>query len=341
MIMARSAEIAGRPNRVTLRHGQQNDLLCRRPIRPRDRVPQGMRPVSRGGELSMKAAINRSVGAPLTIETVEMSEPGPGEVEVRVKACAICHSDIIFIDGGWGEAVPAVWGHEAAGEVVGVGAGVADVALGDPVVVTMVRACGTCPCCAMGLYGSCAAPHPRDAASPLRDASGTPLIHGMKTAAFAERAIVDRSQIVPIEGEIGWAEASLLACGVITGYGAVKNTARMPAGASAVVIGAGGVGLNAVQGAALRGASKVIVIDISEEKLEIARALGATHCINGATQDPVEAVRKLTHGGADFVFVTVGAHRARSSNPTRCSASAAPRCWSASRPAAPPRPSTR
>lgn len=258
----------------------------------------------------MKAAVNRAVGAPLTIEDVTLSPPGPGEVEVKVKACAICHSDIIFIDGGWGDATPAVWGHEAAGEVVAVGEGVTDTKPGDRVVVTLVRACGTCACCSAGLYGSCATPHFRDEDSPLRDASGAVLGHGMKTGAFAERVVVDRSQIAPITGDIGWAEASLLACGVITGFGAVKNTAAMPAGAKAVVIGAGGVGLNAVQGAALGGASQVIVVDISAEKLEIARGFGATDCINGAEADAVAEVQRLTNGGADYVFATVGAPRA-------------------------------
>lgn len=257
----------------------------------------------------MKAAVNRAIGAALTIEDVTLAPPMAGEVEVRVRACAICHSDIIFMDGGWGDATPAVWGHEAAGEVVAVGAGVDAYAPGDRVVVTLVRACGSCACCSAGLYGNCAAPFPR-CDSPLTDASGAPLVQGMKTAAFAERVVVDASQLAPISGEIGWAEASLLACGVITGYGAVANTAAMPAGAKAVVIGAGGVGLNAVQGAALRGASQVVVIDLSAEKLEIARGFGATHCVDGRAEDPVQAVLKITGGGADYVFATVGAPRA-------------------------------
>lgn len=258
----------------------------------------------------MKAAVNRAMGAPLTIEDVALDAPGPGEAEIRIRACAICHSDIIFIDGGWGDATPAVWGHEAAGEIARVGPGVTDLAPGDRVVVTLIRSCGRCACCAAGHYGVCAAPHARDGNSPLRDGAGAALAHGMKVAAFAERAVVDRSQIARIEGEIGWAQASLLACGVITGYGAVTNVARMRPGAAVAVIGAGGVGLNAVQGAALEGAARVIAVDISPEKLEIARGFGATDCVNGAAEDAVAAVRRLTGGGADYVFATVGAPRA-------------------------------
>lgn len=258
----------------------------------------------------MRAAVNRAVGAELTLEEVRLAPPGPGEVEVRIRACAICHSDLMFLDGHWGDATPAVWGHEAAGEVITCGAGVSDLAPGDRVVVTMVRSCGACACCSAGLYGSCTAPHPRDTESALRDAAGHPLLQGMKTGAFAERVLVDRSQLVPVAGPIGWAEASLLGCGVITGYGAVKNTARLPAGASAVVIGAGGVGLNTVQSAALLGAAPVIAVDIAPERLAFAESLGATHCVNAATEDPIAAVKRLTGGGADFVFATVGAPRA-------------------------------
>ncbi|MEM7546983.1 MAG: Zn-dependent alcohol dehydrogenase [Pseudomonadota bacterium] len=258
----------------------------------------------------MKAAVNRAFKTPLTIEDVTLAPPGPGEVEIRTRACAICHSDIMFIDGGWGGDLPAIWGHEAAGEVTAVGEGVTDVAPGDRVIATLIRSCGTCSCCMAGQRTYCTADYALNEKSPLSDTSGAMVKHGLKTAAFAERMVVERSQVAKLSGDIGWAEAALLACGVITGYGAVTNTAKMPAGAKAVVIGAGGVGLNAAQGAALSGASQVIVIDIAPAKLDIAPGFGATHTINGASANAVEEVRRITNGGADFVFVTVGAVQA-------------------------------
>ncbi len=258
----------------------------------------------------MKAAVNRAFKTPLTIEDVTLAAPGPGEVEIRTRACAICHSDIMFIDGGWGGDLPAVWGHEAAGEVIAVGAGVTDLAPGDRVIATLIRSCGSCACCEAGHRTYCSSDFALNAKSPLGNAAGETIKHGLKTAAFAERMVVDRTQVAKLTGPIGWAEASLLACGVITGYGAVTNTAKMPAGAKAVIIGAGGVGLNAAQGAALSGAAQVIVIDIAQAKLDIAPIFGATHVINGRSADAVAEVRRITNGGADFVFVTVGAVQA-------------------------------
>lgn len=261
---------------------------------------------------SMKAAVARAFGAPLEIEELALAAPGPGEVRLRVRAVAICHSDLIFIAGGWGGALPAVYGHEAAGDVLETGAGVTGFAKGDRAVVTLIRSCGECACCAKGQRTYCTEPFPLNAASPLSDATGAPVAQGLKCGAFAEEVTVHASQLAKIEGEIGWAEASLLACGVITGYGAVTNTAAMEAGATAVVIGTGGVGLNAVQGAALNGASRVIVADVSAEKLEIARGFGATDCVKAGPEAAAE-VRRLTEGGADYVFVTVGAEAAMAS----------------------------
>ena len=142
----------------------------------------------------MRAAVCRAFGEPLTIEEITLDPPGPGQVAVRVAACAICHSDITYADGAWGGALPAVYGHEAAGHVTALGPGVAGLAPGDPVLVTLIRACGACPACAGGDPTSC--DHAWDAdPSPLRDAAGTPLAQGMKTAAFAEAVVVDRSQV--------------------------------------------------------------------------------------------------------------------------------------------------
>jgi S-(hydroxymethyl)glutathione dehydrogenase/alcohol dehydrogenase len=260
----------------------------------------------------MKAAVCRKFGAPLEIEEVELAPLSNAEVRVQIKACAICHSDVHFAEGAWGGELPAIYGHEAAGIVDAVGAGVSRVKIGDPVVVTLVRSCGRCPCCSQGYYGSCEAPFPRDAESPLRSKhDGTAISHGMSTAAFAEYAQVDASQVVAFPSDVPFDRAALLACGVITGLGAVVNTAQVPVGSSVVVIGTGGVGLNAVQGAALAGARVIIAVDISDAKLEAAREFGATHTLNPNKVDLRKRVKALTgRRGADFAFVTVGVKEA-------------------------------
>jgi Zn-dependent alcohol dehydrogenase len=188
---------------------------------------------------------------------------------------------------------------------------VRDVAPGDHVVVTLIRSCGRCYFCEQGEETACGHDFPRSHASPLRDAAGHELQQGMATAAFAERVVVDRSQLVRIDPDLSLAAASLLACGVITGVGAVTNTASVPAGASVVVIGAGGVGLNAVQGARIVGARPIIAVDIVPGKRETARAFGATATLDPTTGELAAGVRGLTGGrGADYVFVTVGSKAA-------------------------------
>ena len=232
--------------------------------------------------------------------------PGPGEVRVRIDACAICHSDILFAGGGWGGHLPAVYGHEAAGRVMALGEGVSGVAPGDRVLVTLMRACGRCRNCATGRPFMCEAVHDR-ASGVLRLPDGRIVEQGLNTAAFAEQVVVHESQIAALPGGIAMEAASLLACGVITGVGAVFNSARMPAGGFAVVIGAGGVGLNAIQGCALAGARRIIAVDLSEEKLAAARAFGATDALRADRADLRAAVLALTDGrGADHVYVTVG-----------------------------------
>lgn len=255
----------------------------------------------------MRAAICREFGQPLSIETVNLAPPGPGAVRCRVRAVAICHSDIIFAEGGWGGDLPAVYGHEAAGEVLETGPGVTGLTPGDRVVITMLRHCGTCPCCARGLHGSCEGTLPIDASPPLSQGKSA-VKQGLDTGAFAEEVVVDASQLVKIDADIPLESAALLACGVITGYGAVANTAKMPPGMDVVVIGTGGVGLNAVQGAVLHGAKRVIAVDLDDAKLDAAMAFGATHRINGRDKDAVLHVLAITRRrGADYVFVTVGA----------------------------------
>jgi Zn-dependent alcohol dehydrogenase len=253
----------------------------------------------------MRAAVCRAFGEPLTVEEVSIDLPGPGQVMVRLAACAICHSDILAAEGAWGGRLPAVYGHEAAGWVTEVGPGVRGYAAGEPVLVTLIRACGACPACASGAPTSCR--HAWDPApSPLVDGSGARVSQGLRTAAFAEAVVVDQSQLAPLPGDMPLDVACLLACGVITGFGAVVNSAQVPPGASVAVIGAGGVGLNAVQGAAIAGAGRIIAVDPLEGKREAACAFGATDAVP-AGPEAGAAIRVLTEGrGVDFAFVTVG-----------------------------------
>jgi Zn-dependent alcohol dehydrogenase len=242
------------------------------------------------------------------IEELHLADPGPGEVKVRMVATAICHSDITYAEGGWGGQLPAVYGHEGAGIVAEVGPGVHSVKVGDAVVVTLIRSCGHCHGCTMGMPVTCDATFPLDATSPLTDASGASIVHGLRTAAFAEQVVVEESQLVVVPADLGLDVASLLACGVITGFGAVTNTAGVQPGSHVVVFGCGGVGLNSVQGALLSGAPTIVAIDLAESKLQAALEFGATHTLNPITDDVVARVRELTDGrGADYVFVTVGA----------------------------------
>lgn len=254
----------------------------------------------------MRAAVCRAFNAPLTIEEVVLRPPGPGEVQVAIAAVAICHSDILYAEGAWGGHLPAVYGHEAAGRVTALGAGVAGVAVGDPVVVTMIRSCGTCHFCVTGRPTMCSTGYDR-AGGTLTLPDGTVVEHGMGTAAFAEAVVVHHSQIAPIPEGVPMEAAALLACGVITGAGAVLNTARVEPGAQVVVIGAGGVGLNTVQAARLAGAAVVVAIDLSDDKLAAARDFGATDTLRADTPKLRRAVLDRTQGrGADYVFVTVG-----------------------------------
>jgi S-(hydroxymethyl)glutathione dehydrogenase/alcohol dehydrogenase len=256
----------------------------------------------------MKAAVCREFGKPLVIEEVSLADAGPGEVKVKLAATAICHSDISYADGAWGGDLPAVYGHECAGVVETVGLGVTTVKPGDAVVVTLIRSCGHCHGCVRGMPVTCSTQFPLDAKSPITDKSGKPLIQSMRTGGFAEQVLVHESQCVTIPSTIPMTSASLLACGVITGFGAVTNTARVPAGSHVVVIGTGGVGLNSIQGARVCGARTVIAVDIADNKLEAAKGFGATHGINSSKENVLDRVMQLTESrGADYVFVTVGA----------------------------------
>ncbi len=247
----------------------------------------------------------------MAIEEVHLAAPRRGEVLVRVAACAVCHSDVLALDGAWSGSLPAVFGHEAAGIVEEVGPGVDRVRPGDHVVVTLVRHCGTCHACARGEPPLCEARFPLDEQSPLAAADGELIRQGIRTGAFAECVVVDASQAVPIPRAVPLDRASLLACGVITGLGAVLNVAAVRPGSRVATIGTGGVGLNCVQGAALCGATTNIAIDLSDEKLAAARIFGADQTINPAREDAREAVFSITGGrGADYVFIAAGSARA-------------------------------
>ena len=258
----------------------------------------------------MRAAVCWEFGRPLSIEDIRLSDPMANQVEVAVEACAICHSDIHYADGSWGGSLPAIFGHEAAGTVSRVGPGVLGCSPGDKVLVTLLRSCGHCPNCSVGKLAQCESPRSDDE-TPFTLHDGSPVLHGLGTGAFAERTIVHESQIAVIPKSMPSDVACLLSCGVITGVGGAVNTGRIPPGATVVVIGAGGVGLNAIQGAKICGASRIIAVDITEDKLADALEFGATDGILATSEKPHRQIRKLLGGrGADFALVTVGAIQA-------------------------------
>ncbi|WP_204115243.1 alcohol dehydrogenase catalytic domain-containing protein [Shimia biformata] len=263
---------------------------------------------------TIKAAICREYGKPLTIEEVQLAAPELGEVEVTLEAVSICHSDISYWQGKFGGSLPAVYGHEAAGKITAVGPGVKGFAEGDDVVVTLIRACGSCANCGAGKPTICTTTHD-DMDGPLKTADGGPLMQGMDCGAFAEKVVVDTSQIVKIPASMPKDAAALLSCGVITGVGAVVNAAGLRPGQDVVVIGAGGVGLNAIQGARIAGARRIVAVDMTEEKLEIAREFGATDGVLGSAAKPWTQAIRAMGGKADAVIVTVGAIPAYDSAP--------------------------
>ncbi len=246
------------------------------------------------------------------IEDVAIDPPQKGEVQVRLAATAICHSDIHSIRGDWGGETPVISGHEAAGIIEQAGLGVTLVKPGDPVVVSLLRSCGRCFYCVAGCPQLCEGDFALNMHSRLRNQQGEFIRHGIDVAAFAEQVIVDQSQVAQVPAEMPLDRAALLACGVITGFGAVVNTARVEPGSSVVVIGVGGVGINAIQGAAISGAYPIVAVDLVDSKLKLAQDFGATHSANAAQPEAaVEMVKEMTSGrGADYVFVAVGSSAA-------------------------------
>lgn len=253
----------------------------------------------------IKAAVCHEFGQPFVIEDIDIRAPQDAEVEVTLAACAICHSDITYAEGLWGGSLPAVYGHEAAGTVTAIGPNTRDVAVGDRVVVTLIRACGTCPSCATARPTNCEIGYDGDL-GPIKTASGGKLHQAMACGGFAEKVVVDSSQVVTLPDGISMEAASLLACGVITGIGAVVNAAKVRPGQDVVVIGAGGVGLNAIQGAAIAGARRIVAVDMEPSKLDIAKEFGATDAVLASGNTPWRDAKTAMGRGADAVLVTVG-----------------------------------
>ncbi len=252
-----------------------------------------------------RGVIARGRGEPVTIETIVVPDPGPGEALVAVQACGVCHTDLHYREGGINDDFPFLLGHEAAGIVEAVGDGVTDVAAGDFVVLNWRAVCGECRACRKGRPHLCFATH--NATQKMTLADGTELSPALGIGAFADRTLVAAGQCTRVDPKADPAVAGLLGCGVMAGLGAAMLTGGVQRGDSVAVFGCGGVGDAAVAGAKLAGATTIVAVDLDERKLELARDFGATHTVNAATTDPVEAVRAATGGfGADVCIEAVG-----------------------------------
>jgi len=275
--------------------------------------------------MKIRAAVLETIGAPqpfdetrpLTIEELELDPPGDHEVLVQIRAAGLCHSDLSVIDGNRPRPVPMALGHEAAGVVKAVGAGVTDLSPGDHVVTVFVPSCGHCSPCAEGRPALCEPAAGANNAGTLvggehrlHRADGTPVNHHLGVSAFADHAVVSRHSLVRIDPDLPFHHAALFGCAVLTGVGAAINSADIKAGQTVAVIGLGGVGLNSVLGALVAGAGQVIAIDLDEDKLAMARSLGASAGINAADEDCVSQVKALTNGGVDCAIEMAGSEKA-------------------------------
>jgi alcohol dehydrogenase len=274
--------------------------------------------------MKIRAAVLHAMGAtppyadsrPLRIEEIELAPPGRDEVLIRIAAAGLCHSDLSVINGDRPRPMPMALGHEAAGIVEELGEGVSDLQVGDHVVVVFVPSCGHCMPCAEGRPALCEPGAAANGAGTLLSGArrlsshGQALNHHLGCSVFAEYATVSRRSVVRIDRTIPLDEAALFGCAVLTGVGAVVNTARVSLGASVAVIGLGGVGLAALIGAQAAGARQIIAVDLSDEKLQQAIALGATHTVNAKEADAVEQIRSLSAGGVEFAFEFAGSIRA-------------------------------
>ena len=271
--------------------------------------------------MKIRAAVLETIGAPapyaqsqpLKIREVELAPPGPDEVLIRVRAAGLCHSDLSVISGDRPRPVPMVLGHESAGEVVECGPGVTDLAPGDRVVLVFMPSCGCCMPCMEGRPALCEPGAASNGAGTLLSGAhrlslnGQPVYHHVGVSCFADYAVVSRRSCVKLEADISFEEASLFGCAVLTGVGAVINTARLQAGTTAAVLGLGGVGFSALLASVASGARQVIALDLNESKLALARELGATATVNAGDPDAMEQVKALTLGGVDVAFEMAGA----------------------------------
>ncbi len=271
--------------------------------------------------MRVRAAVLRTIGLsppyaqsrPLELVELELAPPGRGEVLVRIAAAGLCHSDLSVIDGSRPRPVPMALGHEAAGVVEALGEGVIDIAVGDHVVLVFVPSCGRCGPCAAGRPALCEPGAKANGAGTLISGErrlsfqAEPVFHHLGVSAFADHAVVARESCVKVDRELPLELAALFGCAVLTGVGAVINTAKVEPGASVAVVGLGGVGLSAVLGAKLAGARQIVAVDLSDDKLAFARKLGATDTVNAGAPDAVETVRALSGGGVEVAFDMAGA----------------------------------
>jgi alcohol dehydrogenase len=245
---------------------------------------------------------------PLAIEMLELDPPGPGEVLVRIRAAGLCHSDLSTINGDRPRQLPMVLGHEAAGEVMETGPGVRDLKAGDHVILIFVPTCGHCLPCMEGRPALCEPGFRSNGAGTLLSGAtrlrreGKPVYHHVGVSAFAEYAVVAQESAVRIDRTLPFEEAALFGCAVITGAGAVINTAKVPAGTTVAVVGLGGVGLMSMLAARLSGCRTIVAVDVLDDKLKLARQLGATHTVSARDPRCVEQVKDITGGGVDFAF---------------------------------------
>ena len=253
----------------------------------------------------VQAVVVREKNAPVSLETILVPDPGPGEALVDILTCGVCHTDLHYKQGGIGDDFPYLLGHEATGVVSAVGPDVTQVAPGDRVILNWRAVCGECRACAKGQPQYCFNTHNATQKMTLED--GTELSPALGIGAFAEKTLVAAGQCTKVDPEVDAAAVGLLGCGVMAGIGAAINTGEVKRGESVAVIGCGGVGIAAIAGAKLAGATTIIAVDIDDNKIEMAKALGATHGVNSKQEDAVEAIRALTGGnGADVVIDAVG-----------------------------------
>lgn len=254
---------------------------------------------------TVKGVVARAEGQPVELTDIVIPDPGPGEAVVAVQACGVCHTDLHYRDGGINDEFPFLLGHEAAGTVEAVGEGVTEVAPGDFVILNWRAVCGNCRACHRGRPWYCFATHNATQRMTLTD--GTELTPALGIGAFAEKTLVAAGQCTKVDPDADAAAVGLLGCGVMAGFGAAVHTGGVGLGDSMAVIGCGGVGNAAIQGAKVSGATTIIAVDVDDRKLEHAKRFGATHTVNSSTEDPVVRIRELTGGfGADVVVEAVG-----------------------------------